>query len=97
VGWTLTVRNEGAAVTLEFSSGQNGDVVLSQEGVERYRWSAGRAFTQVFRQVPFGAGEVRSFQLSPARLDVAPGSYQLVASLSARPAPAQVSETVRVV
>ena len=38
VAWTLEVRNAGAEpVTLVFSSGQRGDVVLRQGGVERYR------------------------------------------------------------
>jgi hypothetical protein len=97
VGWRLTVRNEGPAVNLVFPSGQDGDVVLRQvDGEERYRWSADRAFTQIVREVRLGPGEARSFELAASPLSVPPGAYQLVASLSANPAPPQVQETVRV-
>lgn len=97
VTWTLEVRNDGTVpVTLVFPSGQHGDVVLRQAGGERYRWSRGRAFTQVLAEMPLRPGEARSFDLREQRLDVAPGDYELVASMTSRPAPPQVRETVAV-
>ncbi len=97
VTWTLQLRNGGPGpVTLTFSSGQQGDVVLRQGGQERYRWSRGRAFTQVFGEVPLGPGEARSFELEDQRLGVEPGQYELVASVRSQPPPPEVSRTVTV-
>ena len=97
VTWTLQVRNGGPVpVTLTFSSGQQGDVVLRQGGQERYRWSRGRAFTQVFAEMPLGPGQARSVELKDPRLAAGPGQYELVASLKSQPAPPEVSRTVTV-
>ena len=98
VTWTLEVRNAGTApVTLVFSSGQRGDVVLAQDGRERYRWSRGRAFTQVFGEMPLAPGQAQSFELREESLVVEPGRYELVASLATRPAPSEVRRSVTVV
>ncbi|MDQ3569383.1 MAG: BsuPI-related putative proteinase inhibitor [Actinomycetota bacterium] len=97
VTWTLQLRNRGPGpVTLTFSSGQQGDVALRQGGQERYRWSRGRAFTQVFAELALGPGEARSFELKDQRLGVEPGQYELVASLTSQPAPPDVARTVTV-
>lgn len=98
VTWTLAVRNDGPeAVTLTFSSGQRGDVVLLQAGSERYRWSRGRVFTQALAEMPLAPGEGRSFDLEDERLDVQPGQYELVASLASQPAPPPAARRVTIV
>jgi hypothetical protein len=54
----LTLRNSAQPITLTFPSGQTYDFVIRTEaGAVVYRWSDGRAFTQVFRTETFGPGE----------------------------------------
>jgi Intracellular proteinase inhibitor len=90
VRWTLSVTNSGEDPrTLTFASGQEGDVVLEADGVERYRWSRGMAFIQVLSERELDAGETWSFSLDGV-LDVEPGRYSLVASVTASPAPPPV-------
>lgn len=97
VTWTLVVRNAGREpVTLTFSSGQRGDVVLAQGQAERYRWSRGKAFTQVFGEMTIGPGQSESFELKDDTLDVEPGQYELVASLKSQPSPTEVRQVVTV-
>ncbi len=97
VTWALRVRNAGPEpVTLTFSSGQRGDVVLLQGGAERYRWSMGRTFTQAFAEVPLAPGQGESFELKDDTLDVEPGQYEMVASLKSQPSPGEVRQAVTV-
>lgn len=97
VRWTLVVANGGgAAVDLVFPSGRDGDVVLRQGGAERYRWSAERFFTQGVRTVRVEAGAGATFVLDDGPLRVPPGTYELVASLAARPRLAEVTRQVTV-
>lgn len=96
LAWELTVVNDGPAVTLEFSSGQSGDVVLSREGDEVYRWSEDRFFTMALRSEPLGPGERLSWVLEEEALEVEPGDYELTASLVSEPAPPDVNRPVTV-
>jgi uncharacterized protein (DUF58 family) len=97
VRWTLSVTNGGTApATLTFPSGQDGDVVLDQNGRQAYRWSGGRFFTQAVRPVTLDAGATRTFTLEEERLAVEPGRYRLVATLRAEPAPAPARRDVAV-
>lgn len=97
VTWALTVTNEGAPVTLEFRSGQQGDVVLTAaDGSEAYRWSADRSFTAALVEQPLGAGSSETFELAEDDLDVEPGSYLLTASVPSKPPVPPVQETVTV-
>lgn len=97
VTWTLAVRNAGReAVNLSFSSGQRADVVLGQGPTERYRWSRGKAFTQVFGELSLAPGQAESFELKDDTLDVEPGQYDLVASLQSQPSPTEMRRTVTV-
>ena len=94
--WTFTVTNvSDAAVALTFNSGQDGDVVLSQNGEERYRWSAGRFFTQSVRTIELGPSEAHHFALDDS-LAVEPGVYDLVASVASDPAPVPAARSVTV-
>jgi hypothetical protein len=96
VGWNFAVTNVSQdAVTLTFATGQDGDVVLSQDGQERYRWSAGRSFTQAIRTIELAPGEAYRFTLDDT-LSLEPGSYQLVATAASDPAPAAAIRTVTV-
>jgi hypothetical protein len=93
----LTVRNgTGDDVVLTFASGQSGDVVLSQGGDERWRWSAGLAFTQAIREEPLPAGAEATYELSGSPLAVPPGDYTLEATLTSDPAPPPVQTEANV-
>jgi hypothetical protein len=96
VQWTFAVTNVSeSVVSLTFATGQDGDVALSQNGQEHYRWSSGRAFTQSLRNVDLAPGEAHRFTLEDT-LSVEPGSYDLVATVSSDPAPAPATRTVTV-
>lgn len=97
VTWALTVTNEGAPVTLEFRSGQLGDVVLTADGGrEAYRWSDDRSFTAALVEQPLGAGASETFELAEESLDVEPGSYRLTATVPSDPPVPPVEQTVTV-
>lgn len=87
VRWAFSVTNRGDEVrALMFPSGQEGDVVLEAGGVERYRWSRDKAFVLMITERELDAGETWSFSLEDV-LDVEPGRYSLVASVTATPPP----------
>ena len=86
VRWEIRLANDGPErVGLTFATAQLGDVVLLQEGSERWRWSEGRMFAQVISERELAPGEAWSFSLEGA-LDVEPGSYDAVASVRSDPA-----------
>jgi hypothetical protein len=96
VTWTLEARNAGQeAVLLTFGSGQRGEVVLAQGPTESYRWSKGKAFTQVLGETSIAPGESETVELKDT-LSVTPGQYDLVASLKSLPSPVEVRRTVTV-
>jgi len=89
IRWALEVRNQGdGPVTLVYPTAQDGDVVLRQGGDEAYRWSAGRSFAAGERCQVIGAAQSYRVELPGSPLAVEPGDYELVARLSATPAPA---------
>lgn len=96
VTWRLTVTNRSDDdITLAFTSGRHGDVVLRAGGEEAYRWSEGMVFAQVLTDVAVPAGGEVTFEL-PGTLDVEPGPYVLEASVPADPAPEPVTRDVTV-
>ena len=97
VTWRLTVTNGGGDdVELVFGSGQDGDVTLSRDGTEVYRWSSDMVFTQAVRCQLLPAGATATYDLPQPVLDVAPGEYQLRASLASQPQPFDVATQVSV-
>ena len=83
VWWAFDIQNEGSTVLrLTFSSGQRGEVLLAQGGLERYRWSEGMAFTQAIEEVTVAPGETWSVVLNGS-LTVPPGDYDLTATIVA--------------
>jgi hypothetical protein len=97
VTWRLTVTNEGDGdVTLQFASGQQGDVVLRRDGVEVYRWSEGRMFAQAITCIGLAPGESHTVELADHPVDVPPGTYDLEATLTSQPAPPPVHRQLRV-
>ncbi len=97
VDWLITVRNDGAeAVTLTFSSGRPGDVVLTRDGAEVYRWSADRFFTEAVRHERLKPNEEKVYRLDEKALDVPPGEYELTATLASEPAPDARRRTVTI-
>ncbi len=93
-GWELRVQNDGLEpVRLTFPTAQLGDVVLRQDGVERWRWSNGKLFAQVISERELAPAEEWSFSLQGGP-EVEPGRYEALASVCARPAPPPVRQTV---
>jgi hypothetical protein len=83
VWWAFDVANLGEKpLDLTFSSGQTGEVVLAQDGVEKYRWSAGKAFTEAIETVTLQPGRPLSVVLNDT-LQVEPGDYELTATVTA--------------
>jgi hypothetical protein len=96
VRWTFAVTNVGdEARTLAFLSAQRGDVVLKADGVERYRWSRDKLFAAVITEKKLPAGEEWVFTLDDV-LAVEPGTYSLLATVTATPAPAPVLAEISV-
>ena len=88
VTWELALTNESDdEVTVEFPSNQFGDVVIRSGGDEVYRWSMGLVFAESIVTQPVAAGETFVFQLGATELTVAPGRYELEASLTGFPVP----------
>jgi hypothetical protein len=82
VWWAFDVTNTGQApVDLTFTSGQRGDVVLSEGGVEKYRWSDGKAFTEASERT-LQPGKSLPVVLNDT-LAAPPGDYDLAAMVTA--------------
>ena len=83
VWWAFDLRNQGSTpMELQFSSGQHAEIVLAQDGVEKYRWSGGRAFTQAIENVTIKPGETWPVVVNDS-LTVPPGDYDLTATITA--------------
>lgn len=96
VWWVFDVTNlTEAPLDLTFGSGQRGEVILSSGGVERYRWSDEKVFTQAVEvqtaepgaSVPVVLND--SVQLPPGEYEV---SATVTASLGPEGAPAPLPE-----
>jgi plastocyanin len=87
VWWAFDVTNEGSTSdTITFGSGQRAEVVLTQGGVEKYRWSAGKSFTQAVEEVTVQSGKTWSVAMNDT-LSLAPGVYDMTANITASHAP----------
>jgi intracellular proteinase inhibitor BsuPI len=94
--WTFTLANHGRRpCALTFTSAQQGDVVLTARGEERYRWSGGMMFAAMVTERELAAGEEWRFSLE-AVLPVEPGEYSLLATVTARPSPPAVRADIAV-
>lgn len=63
VRFVLQVTNvKDRPVVLDFTSGQEYDFAVLQEGREVWRWSAGRMFTQALRADTLAPGETRTYR-----------------------------------
>jgi hypothetical protein len=98
VTWMVEVRNSSRrAVTLDFATDQRADVVLLRDdGREAYRWSTGRTFAPTAARQRLEPGARKTYRLRGI-LDVAPGTYQLVANLSSDPSPPPGRRTIEVI
>jgi len=82
VWWAFDVKNSGStALQLRFSSGQHVEVVLAQSGVEKYRWSSGKAFTQAIEDVTIQPGKMWSAVVNDT-IAVPAGEYDLTATIT---------------
>ncbi len=83
VWWVLEVTNLAQApLDLTFASGQMGEVVLSQNGVEVYRWSSGKQFIQAVTVDTLQPGRSKSIVLNDV-FSLAPGTYEAIATVTA--------------
>jgi hypothetical protein len=98
VTWHVSVENPTTVPrTLRFSSGKEADVTLQRGGgVEVYRWSGSRFFSQALRQLDVGPGETEKFTLKEETLSVPIGDYELWVSLASEPAPPPTHRAVQV-
>lgn len=86
--WAFDVKNlEAMTLDLVFSSGQRANVVLAQGGVEKYRWSEGKAFDQAIETVTLEPSQTLSIVLNDL-MSVEPGDYELTAMVTAAVGPA---------
>lgn len=96
VVFTVSVENRSDDdVALEFSNGQRADVQLLDDGEVAYTWSAARSFIQALGEEAIPAGERIEFELEDV-LDVEPGEYELVATVTATGEDLSVSHQVAV-
>jgi len=80
--WALDLTNTGLApLQVTFSSGQRVEVVLSRNGVEQYRWSAGKAFDLAIQTVTLQPGDILPVVVNDI-LPVEPGEYELQATMT---------------
>ena len=86
LGVRLTLRSTSAqSLVLEFPSGQSYDLkVTNEKGEVVYTWSAGRAFTMIYRTENFGPGE-KTYGLAAPLDNLPPGRYQVEAWLTTSP------------
>jgi hypothetical protein len=83
VWWAFDVKNPGSTpLQLKFASGQHVEVVLAQDGVEKYRWSSGKAFTQAIEDVTIQPGKMWSAVVNDT-IAVPAGEYDLTATITA--------------
>jgi hypothetical protein len=88
VWWAMDVTNAGTTpINVVFSSGQRGDVVLSQGDVAKYAWSDGKTFTQAVETVTLQPGKSLPVVLSDP-LTLPPGQYDVAAQVTALAGPA---------
>ena len=82
----LTLRSTHPdPVTLHFPSGQSYDLkIFNEAGDTVYVWSAGRAFTLIIRDEPFGPGE-RTYGFPVPLGDLPPGRYSVQGYLTTSP------------
>lgn len=84
--FVLEVTNSGdRAVVMSFDTTQRGDVALETNGVEVYRWAARRVFAHDEARVVVDAGDTAVYRLDELRLPVAPGEYEVLATMDGRP------------
>jgi hypothetical protein len=96
--WEVTITNTtDGPVPLVFSSSQQAEILLSEDGEPVYQWSADRAFSQELRCQTLEAGEVYTVQLAETNpLDVPPGEYVLTARTITAPFPPDFTTPVTV-
>jgi hypothetical protein len=82
----LTLRSTiPQPITLEFPSGQSYDLkITDSKGEVVYLWSAGRAFTMIYRTEAFGPGE-KTYGIAAPLENLNAGRYQVEAWLTTSP------------
>lgn len=82
VTFAFGITNPGTEpIDLTFRTGMVADVAVYQDGVEVWRWSDGRMFTQAIETQTLAPGETLVFEANWD--DSSPGSYTAEASLAA--------------
>lgn len=77
----LLVVSASEPVTLQFSSGQRFDFVVSKDGEEVWRWSGDQFFTQALGEESLGAGDELRYEAQWTPMEE--GSYEVVGLVTA--------------
>lgn len=84
VVWYFDITNLGLEpLTIMFADGQRGEVVLSRDGAEVYRFSAGKAFTEAIEEVTIQGGGQWGFLLED-ELSIPPAEYEVAVRVTTR-------------
>jgi uncharacterized protein YndB with AHSA1/START domain len=93
--FSYVVENAGeSAVDLTFTSGQQFDIVVTDDGEAVWRWSDGRMFTQAIEELTLEPGDELSFNGTWENPD--PGTYEVTGSLAAQSESAEATTTLTV-
>ncbi|MBU2601820.1 MAG: hypothetical protein KKA32_06585 [Actinobacteria bacterium] len=83
VFWLFEITNTSdREIRLTFGNGQKGEVILSRDGAEVYRWSADKFFTEAIEELSLVPGGSYGFHLSDP-LTLEPGDYDARVFLTA--------------
>lgn len=94
----LVVTNDSQQpALLTFDTTQRGDLGVSTGDVEVYRWAERRAFAQEPYRVEFEPGQTATFALDVEPLPLAPGEYEMLATVTGLPKLRTVRTAVTVV
>lgn len=77
----LLVVSASEPVTLQFSSGQRFDFVVSKDGEEVWRWSGDQFFTQALGEESLGAGDELRYEAQWTPMEE--GSYEVLGLVTA--------------
>lgn len=99
VSWSFDVVNTtDEPVSLTFTSGQEGDAQLIDDGGDiAHTWSASRSFLQAIQEREVGPGERLTVVLDDDLAGVAPGTYTIELTLTVQDPPPPLQRQIEVV
>ena len=96
--WEFTITNTGdEPVTLTFPTSQEGEAVLTDDGTVAHRFSEGKFFTQVIRELTLEPGRSETIRLDDNLSAVEPGTYDLALRPAVQSTVGTLTERVEVI